>query len=270
MQVLCSDNHQTNVRYKQISTCILAYVTIDNRGAFLYYLWCDLRHRCQSATEQCWAGGRHNESLGSRPSRSTTSKNKTCYMCPVVGGAQRSRVICHMLLIQHFLSVVGVSHKLVGNMASGGLQTFVNKVKSTAREFADSLTPVLKVKLVLNSSKCLRNFCHVSQDSKFKESGMITPEEFVAAGDYLVYHCPTWSWWVLAHNLIAYHVFSWRFGIERLSVKNIHVNTPCSSCSCTGDRWELAQLLLKIRVSLSSMEHSLLSAFLAVARAYRL
>ena len=23
---------------------------------------------------------------------------------------------------------------------------------------------------------------------------MITPEEFVAAGDYLVYHCPTWSW----------------------------------------------------------------------------
>ena len=30
-------------------------------------------------------------------------------------------------------------------MASGGLQTFVNKVKSHAREFADSLTPVLKV-----------------------------------------------------------------------------------------------------------------------------
>lgn len=23
---------------------------------------------------------------------------------------------------------------------------------------------------------------------------MITPEEFVRAGDYLVYHCPTWSW----------------------------------------------------------------------------
>lgn len=32
------------------------------------------------------------------------------------------------------------------------------------------------------------------QDSKFKESGMLTPEEFVRAGDYLVYHCPTWSW----------------------------------------------------------------------------
>ena len=23
---------------------------------------------------------------------------------------------------------------------------------------------------------------------------MLTPEEFVRAGDYLVYHCPTWSW----------------------------------------------------------------------------
>lgn len=32
------------------------------------------------------------------------------------------------------------------------------------------------------------------QESKFKESGMITAEEFVVAGDYLVYHCPTWSW----------------------------------------------------------------------------
>ena len=67
-------------------------------------------------------------------------------MLAVVGGAHRSHVIHHMLLIQQLLSVVGVSHKLAGNMASGGLQTFVNKVKSTAREFADSLTPVLKVK----------------------------------------------------------------------------------------------------------------------------
>ena len=23
---------------------------------------------------------------------------------------------------------------------------------------------------------------------------MLNPEEFVRAGDYLVYHCPTWSW----------------------------------------------------------------------------
>ncbi|KAM0750688.1 hypothetical protein T439DRAFT_314015 [Meredithblackwellia eburnea MCA 4105] len=34
----------------------------------------------------------------------------------------------------------------------------------------------------------------VLRDSKFKESGRITPDEFVAAGDFLVYKFPTWSW----------------------------------------------------------------------------
>jgi len=32
------------------------------------------------------------------------------------------------------------------------------------------------------------------KDSKFYETGYLTPEEFVAAGDFLVYKCPTWSW----------------------------------------------------------------------------
>ncbi|GAA6041477.1 hypothetical protein JCM8097_001895 [Rhodosporidiobolus ruineniae] len=34
----------------------------------------------------------------------------------------------------------------------------------------------------------------VLRDSKFKESGRITPDEFVAAGDFLVYKFPTWQW----------------------------------------------------------------------------
>ncbi|KAH8915055.1 hypothetical protein BT69DRAFT_1252180 [Atractiella rhizophila] len=34
----------------------------------------------------------------------------------------------------------------------------------------------------------------VLRTSQFKEHGRITPEEFVAAGDYLVYKFPTWSW----------------------------------------------------------------------------
>ncbi|EAU90911.2 autophagocytosis associated domain-containing protein [Coprinopsis cinerea okayama7 len=34
----------------------------------------------------------------------------------------------------------------------------------------------------------------VLKESKFKEHGRITPEEFVASGDFLVYKFPVWSW----------------------------------------------------------------------------
>lgn len=34
----------------------------------------------------------------------------------------------------------------------------------------------------------------VSHTSTFRQSGQITPEEFVTAGDYLVSKFPTWSW----------------------------------------------------------------------------
>jgi len=32
------------------------------------------------------------------------------------------------------------------------------------------------------------------RESKFLQEGVLTPDEFVAAGDLLVYKCPTWSW----------------------------------------------------------------------------
>jgi ubiquitin-like-conjugating enzyme ATG3 len=32
------------------------------------------------------------------------------------------------------------------------------------------------------------------QKSQFDEKRVLTPEEFVAAGDYLVRACPTWAW----------------------------------------------------------------------------
>jgi ubiquitin-like-conjugating enzyme ATG3 len=59
------------------------------------------------------------------------------------------------------------------------MASFLNDVKNralnAALNIADSFTPVLK-------------------ESKFRETGFITPEEFVAAGDFLTGHCPTWQW----------------------------------------------------------------------------
>ncbi len=37
-------------------------------------------------------------------------------------------------------------------------------------------------------------YAPVTHTSTFRKTGQITPEEFVAAGDYLVFKFPTWSW----------------------------------------------------------------------------
>ena len=55
------------------------------------------------------------------------------------------------------------------------MQNIINNVKSGVLKGAEYLTPVLK-------------------ESKFQEAGVLTPEEFVAAGDHLVHHCPSWQW----------------------------------------------------------------------------
>ena len=55
------------------------------------------------------------------------------------------------------------------------VQGLVNNVKSIALNIGEKFTPILT-------------------ESKFRETGVLTPEEFVAAGDHLVHHCPTWKW----------------------------------------------------------------------------
>jgi len=37
-------------------------------------------------------------------------------------------------------------------------------------------------------------FTPLLKESRFFEAGVLTPEEFVQAGDFLVSKCPTWSW----------------------------------------------------------------------------
>jgi len=55
------------------------------------------------------------------------------------------------------------------------MSDLIQAVKGTALNVAEYFTPVLK-------------------QSKFRQTGVLTPEEFVIAGDHLVHQCPTWSW----------------------------------------------------------------------------
>lgn len=49
--------------------------------------------------------------------------------------------------------------------------------------------------LLYSTVNSLRDkYAPVSHTSTFRKTGEITPEEFVAAGDYLVFKFPTWSW----------------------------------------------------------------------------
>jgi hypothetical protein len=44
--------------------------------------------------------------------------------------------------------------------------------------------------------------------SAFKEKGVLTPDEFVEAGDNLVSKCPTWSWYLHLTPTTVYTPFA--------------------------------------------------------------
>lgn len=62
-------------------------------------------------------------------------------------------------------------------------------------------------------------FIGVLKDSKFLEKGVLTPEEFVLAGDQLTYKCPTWR-----YDLSTSNVISWEGGLDKLKNKNLPEN----------------------------------------------
>ena len=55
------------------------------------------------------------------------------------------------------------------------MESFLTKGANKLRKAREWATPTLK-------------------ESAFLEKGVLTPEEFVQAGDELVFKCPTWSW----------------------------------------------------------------------------
>jgi hypothetical protein len=51
-------------------------------------------------------------------------------------------------------------------------------------------------------------FIGVLKDSKFLKEGVLTPEEFVIAGDQLTHKCPTWRYlhYLINQNLVGNQV----------------------------------------------------------------
>ena len=48
-----------------------------------------------------------------------------------------------------------------------------------------------------------KKFMGVLKESKFYEEGVLTPEEFVKAGDFLTSKCPTWKWCSSNESLVS-------------------------------------------------------------------
>lgn len=77
------------------------------------------------------------------------------------------------------------------------------------------------------SGKAFQKFLEIAsphvpilKESGFKERGVLTPEEFVVSGDFLVHHCPTWKWETGDEKLFKDHLPKEK---QYLSTRNV----PC-------------------------------------------
>lgn len=87
--------------------------------------------------------------------------------------------------------------------------------------------------------------------SKFIKSGVLTPEEFVAAGDYLVKNCPTWQWVKSSPTTsVDYLPMEKSFLVSR--------NVPCipanATVETTSGGWENISTPKKVILDLSEEE----------------
>ena len=51
----------------------------------------------------------------------------------------------------------------------------------------------LKYQAYNQLTKAYADMTGTLKDSRFVQDGILTPEEFVAAGDHLTHRCPTWQ-----------------------------------------------------------------------------
>lgn len=96
------------------------------------------------------------------------------------------------------------------------MQNIFNNVKSSALKVGEYFTPVLK-------------------ESKFHETGVLTPEEFLAAGDHLVHHCPSWQWASGSEASLKDYLPKEK---QFLITRNVPCYKRCSQMMANGDHLE--------------------------------